>query len=39
VEITERPQTVLVSLTESAAEKIRQLQAEVLRLAVQGGGC
>jgi len=46
VEITERPQTTLVSLTESAAEKIRTLQAEepageaeVLRLAVQGGGC
>jgi iron-sulfur cluster assembly accessory protein len=46
VEITERPQTTLVSLTASAAEKIRTLQAEepageaeVLRLAVQGGGC
>ena len=45
MEITERPVT-LVSLTESAAAKIKQLQAEepegeaaVLRIAVQGGGC
>ncbi len=45
VEITERPVT-LVSLTESAAAKIRDLMAEepageaaVLRIAVQGGGC
>ncbi len=45
MEITERPVT-LVSLTSSAAEKIRTLQAEepegeasVLRIAVQGGGC
>ena len=45
VEITERPMT-LVSLTESAASKIKELQAEepqgeaaVLRIAVQGGGC
>jgi iron-sulfur cluster assembly protein len=45
VEITERPMT-LVSLTESAAAKIKELQAEepegeatVLRIAVQGGGC
>jgi len=37
---------VLVSLTERAAEKIRELQsteptgeAEVLRIAIQGGGC
>lgn len=45
MEITERPLT-LVSLTESAATKIKQLMAEepageagVLRVAVQGGGC
>ena len=45
MEITERPVT-LVSLTESAAAKIKQLQADepegeagVLRIAVQGGGC
>ena len=45
VEITERPVT-LVSLTESAAAKIRDLMSEepdgeaaVLRIAVQGGGC
>ena len=45
VEITERPMT-LVSLTESAAAKIKQLMTEepegeaaVLRIAVQGGGC
>src|SRR5947209_15398807 len=45
MEITERPVT-LVSLTESAAEKIKQLMADepegeaaVLRIAVQGGGC
>ena len=45
MEITERPLT-LVSLTESAATKIRDLMAEepegeasVLRIAVQGGGC
>ena len=38
--------TPIVSLTETAAEKIRELQAEepegeasVLRVAVQGGGC
>jgi iron-sulfur cluster assembly protein len=42
--VTERP--TLVSITESAAAKIQQLQAEepageaeVLRVAVQGGGC
>ncbi len=42
--VTERP--TLVSITASAAEKIQQLQAEepageaeVLRVAVQGGGC
>jgi iron-sulfur cluster assembly accessory protein len=45
VEITERPVT-LVSLTERAASKIRDLQtlepqgeAEVLRVAIEGGGC
>jgi iron-sulfur cluster assembly accessory protein len=44
-EIQERPATVpLLSLTESAATKIRQLLAEeqdlgVLRIAIQGGGC
>jgi iron-sulfur cluster assembly accessory protein len=44
-EIQERPATVpLVSLTESAAAKIKQLLAEepevgVLRIAIQGGGC
>ena len=44
MEIAERPATTLISLTESAAEKIKQLIAEedevaVLRVAVQGGGC
>ena len=45
VATTEQPLTI-VALTASAAEKIRHLQAEepageaeVLRLAVQGGGC
>jgi iron-sulfur cluster assembly protein len=45
VEITERPVT-LVSLTERAASKIRDLQAlepegeaQVLRVAIEGGGC
>ena len=45
MEIVEREGT-LVSLTESAAAKIRELQtgepegeADVLRIAVQGGGC
>jgi iron-sulfur cluster assembly protein len=45
METTERPLT-LVSLTESAAVKIKDLMAEepvgeaaVLRIAVQGGGC
>jgi iron-sulfur cluster assembly accessory protein len=45
VEIVERP-TTFVSLTEAAAVKIRGLmaqepvgEAEVLRVAVQGGGC
>ena len=44
-EIQERPATVpLLSLTESAATKIKQLLAEepgvgVLRIAIEGGGC
>jgi iron-sulfur cluster assembly accessory protein len=44
-EIQERPATLpLLSLTESAAAKIKQLLAdepdvEVLRIAIQGGGC
>jgi iron-sulfur cluster assembly protein len=45
VEIAERP-TTLVSLTERAAVKIKELMAEepeggvgVLRVAIQGGGC
>jgi iron-sulfur cluster assembly protein len=43
VEIAERPAT-LVSLTERAATKIKQLMTEepevgVLRVAIQGGGC
>ena len=45
VEIVEQPVT-LVSLTEKAASKIKELQAEepdgeatVLRVAIQGGGC
>jgi iron-sulfur cluster assembly protein len=45
MELTERPIT-LVSLTEQAASKIKELiaeepdgEAEVLRVAVQGGGC
>jgi iron-sulfur cluster assembly protein len=45
MEIVERPQT-LVSLTPTAADKIRELMAEdpegetsVLRVAIQGGGC
>src|SRR6266542_4178265 len=44
-EIQERPATVpLLSLTESAATKIKQLLADepeldVLRIAIQGGGC
>jgi len=48
VEIQERPETdsQLLSLTESAAAKVKQLMAEepegeaaVLRVAIQGGGC
>jgi iron-sulfur cluster assembly accessory protein len=45
VSIVERPAT-LISLTQSAAQKIKELMAEepegeagVLRIAVQGGGC
>jgi iron-sulfur cluster assembly protein len=45
VEIVERPQA-LVTLTPTAADKIRELMAEdpegessVLRVAIQGGGC
>jgi len=44
-EIQERPTTLPpLSLTESAAAKIKQLLAdepdvEVLRIAIQGGGC
>jgi iron-sulfur cluster insertion protein len=45
MEIVERPDT-LVSLTPTAADKIRELMAEdpegessVLRVAIQGGGC
>ena len=44
MEISERPVTTLMTLTESAAGKIKQLLAEeddvnVLRVAIQGGGC
>ena len=46
MEIVERPDTTLVSLTPTAAEKVRELMAEdpdgetsVLRVAIQGGGC
>jgi iron-sulfur cluster assembly accessory protein len=46
VEIAERPETQIVSLTERAASKIKLLMAEepageadVLRIAIQGGGC
>ena len=45
MEIIERPET-LVSLTPTAADKVRELMAEdpegessVLRVAIQGGGC
>ena len=45
MELTERPVTI-VSLTERAASKVKELMAEepdgeadVLRIAVQGGGC
>jgi iron-sulfur cluster assembly protein len=45
MEIQERPATTpLLSVTEAAADKIKQLMAEesdvsVLRVAIQGGGC
>ena len=46
MEIVERPETAIVTLTERAAEKIKGLMAEepdgeatVLRVAIQGGGC
>jgi iron-sulfur cluster assembly protein len=46
METVEQRETTLVSLTERAADKVRQLMAEepegevsVLRVAVQGGGC
>jgi iron-sulfur cluster assembly protein len=46
MEIVERPITTVVALTEKAAVKIRELmaeepagEAEVLRIAIQGGGC
>jgi iron-sulfur cluster assembly protein len=46
VEIQERTTTELISLTERAADKIKLLmadepvgEAEVLRVAIQGGGC
>jgi iron-sulfur cluster assembly protein len=46
MEIQERTETTLVSLTEAAAVKVKQLMADepegeaaVLRVAVQGGGC
>jgi iron-sulfur cluster assembly protein len=43
MEIAEHP-TTLISLTETAADKVKELMAEedevaVLRVAVQGGGC
>jgi iron-sulfur cluster assembly protein len=46
MEIAERPDTTLVSLTAKAAAKVKELMAEepvgeasVLRVAIQGGGC
>jgi iron-sulfur cluster assembly protein len=46
VEIVERPQTAVLNLTEKAAYKVKELmaeepagEAEVLRVAIQGGGC
>ena len=46
MEIVERSDTAVVTLTERAAEKIKTLMAEepegeatVLRVAIQGGGC
>ena len=44
MEIQERTETTLMTVTPAAAEKIKQLMAEetdvnVLRVAIQGGGC
>ena len=46
MEIVERPTTDLLAVTERAAAKIKELmateppgEAEVLRVAIQGGGC
>ena len=46
METIDRPTTTLITLSENAAAKIRQLMAEepegeaaVLRVAIQGGGC
>jgi iron-sulfur cluster assembly protein len=46
MEITERPTETFLSLTSTAASKVRELMAEepdaetlVLRVAIQGGGC
>ncbi|MGH3131972.1 MAG: HesB/IscA family protein, partial [Gaiellaceae bacterium] len=46
MEIVERPSSTLVALTANAAAKIKLLmaeepagEAEVLRVAIQGGGC
>ena len=46
MELTDRPATTIVSLTQTAASKVKELMAEepeedasVLRVAVQGGGC
>ena len=46
MEIVERPQIAVLNLTEKAAYKVKELmaeepagEAEVLRVAIQGGGC
>jgi iron-sulfur cluster assembly accessory protein len=46
MEIIERPQVTVLSLTAKAASKVKELMAEepagdaeVLRVAIQGGGC
>jgi iron-sulfur cluster assembly protein len=46
MEIVERPQIAVLNLTEKAAFKVKELmaeepagEAEVLRVAIQGGGC
>ena len=46
MEIAEQPTTALITITASAADKVKELMAEepadevsVLRVAVQGGGC